>query len=236
MAERDQLQVAAIVPGQNETVVKELRELLPSLASVRAIRLPGAPVEVTETNFRQRIEGYLDGLGRVVGDLAQEDPVDFLWLGHTGMAYVNYEARRTDLSAALDAANARNTATAVESMSGLLRMLNATEISLLSPYPEWLTQLAIRYWEAHGYTIVEVAHIRKVRSVYNVTADMILDAWNGMKAHHDVCVISGTGVPTLAAVRQLTGIGVTTISANAAVSYMLRGSQSDIGYSEWISA
>ena len=98
--------------------------------------------------------------------------------------------------------------TATQAIRAALKELGCTSIALLSPYPEALAEAGYRYWEAAGIRIVDRLRVdpalTDTHRIYELTSD---DALAGLRrlntSEADCLVASGTGMPTLRALRTL---------------------------------
>ena len=48
---------------------------------------------------------------------------------------------------------------AADAIAVALRRHNAQRIAILSPYPDWLNEAAVEYWNAQGFNIVQAAQV-----------------------------------------------------------------------------
>ncbi|AWB34964.1 hypothetical protein DBV39_15905 [Orrella marina] len=117
--------------------------------------------------------------------------------------------------------------TAAQAIRAALSRLNAKRIALLSPYPAWLTDAGLEYWNKQG---IEVTHTELIslpsgdtRGVYAIRNRQILktgEKFIGSGA--DVLLMSGTGMPTLRAIQPLQEeLGIPVISSNYCLAWAM---------------
>src|SRR4029077_2223460 len=100
-------------------------------------------------------------------------------------------------------------------------------IALVSPYPAWLTEAGLAFWKSAGIDVVEVAVLAgdtaDTRNVYDVgSADAVAAARKLARRDMDVLLLSGTGMPTLGAVGELTRLyGKPVLSSNLCLAWAL---------------
>jgi maleate isomerase len=104
--------------------------------------------------------------------------------------------------------------------------VNAKTIAMLSPYPKWLTDACLAHWRRRGYEIAllrEPAPIEKgyhpIYAQRSRQATAVLDDVATLKV--DAVVISGTGLPSLAAMPRLNRGGPPVLSSNLCLAWAL---------------
>ena len=93
------------------------------------------------THYREAIESF--------GALKLESAL----IAVTGPSYRLWPEGDRELCADLSSATGVRTITASLAIHEALEALHRKEISLVSPYPDWLTSLGAGYWEAAGYRV-----------------------------------------------------------------------------------
>jgi maleate isomerase len=90
-----------------------------------------------------------------------------------------------------------------------LQALHCERITLLSPYPDWLTQQSKHYWESAGIEVKQVASITNAASpdahVYALGSDDVAAAIARLPADAGTVLMTGTGLmslPTMLAATQ----------------------------------
>ena len=82
-------------------------------------------------------------------------------------------------------------------------MRDARRIAILAPYPEFLIEASVDYWTEHGFEVSTSERIdvgADTRAIYELSnREVIAAVANFDSASADVTLLSGTGMPTLAA-------------------------------------
>ena len=82
-----------------------------------------------------------------------------------------------------------------------LRALGCDTLCLVSPYPGWLTDLSVAYWQSGGLKIAQVVRMSAEFRAYDMRSDEVEAALAQVRAPADAAVvISGTGLITLPAI------------------------------------
>lgn len=210
--------VGVLTPQANATVEAELSVLLPPDVGMVAGRFTcPAP------DLKARLIAYFARLDEAIAQFA-DAPMDAIGVACTGASYLLDEqpaAFRRPWDGPMPVVSA---AAAIEAA---LRSLGARRIAMLSPYPQWLTDVCVAYWQKQGFAIPVLREPAPVENGYHpiyaqrsrqataVLADVAsLDV--------DAVLISGTGLPSLAALPRLNAAGgPPVISSNLAVAWAL---------------
>jgi len=192
------LRLGALVPPANPTVEIEYPALVPADVALHFMRLPVFPGDLDARNrgyvasFAQSIQGF--------GTLK----LDAIAIALTGSQYrLKPEGDRALCDALSDAAGVR-VETATIAIDRALRALGMDGISLMSPYPNVQTKLAVEYWQAAGYHVHHVQQFSDALVAYQVTAQDICAALLEMAAQaKGAIILSGTGMRTLETLAQL---------------------------------
>ncbi len=128
--------------------------------------------------------------------------------GCTGSSYVAGRALEDRLSAEATASAKLPVITAAQAIRRALDALGIDTIALVSPYPEALAEAGYRYWEESGIRVVAKRRVDldliDTHRIYELTSDDALQALRAVsKDGADAVVASGTGMPTLRALRKL---------------------------------
>jgi maleate isomerase len=193
--------VGVATPQANPTVEPEMRLLLPAAIGVYGTRLvhPAADVE-------SRLDHYIRHLPDAVGSFGSMRLAAF-GFGCTGSSYRAGPALEDELTSAAASLRGIPVITAAQAIRLALRTFGARRIALISPYPTGLAEAGYAYWKADGLTLVETLRVDPVLTdthrIYELTSD---DAYTALASlqHRDVdaILVSGTGMPTLNALRR----------------------------------
>ncbi len=210
-------------PQANPTVEPEIAALMPGGVNLQATRLT-SPVQ----DSRDRLIDYIENLGAAPGtfDVMRLDAFGF---GCTGSSYLIGAAREAEIVAAAEQECGYPIITSAMAVCAGLKHLGVRRVALASPYPDWLEQASIAYWEAAGFEIVDTVRIETgqadTRGIYGVTSAQAIERL----AHLDVSsaegvLLAGTGMPTLGALAHIESqTGLPAVSSNFCLAWaMLR--------------
>ena len=116
---------------------------------------------------------------------------------------------------------------AAEAIARYLDQIGARRIALVSPYPASLVEAAERYWRSRG---IEVAVINRIdigstdtRKIYELSSSDAMGALETTSLEGaDAVVLSGTGLPTLGALRRAREVtGLPVVSSNYCLAWEL---------------
>ena len=195
--------VGIATPQANPTVEPELRALLPAEIGVYATRLTHPAPRVED-----RLDHYIRHLPEAIASFGTLKLAAF-GFGCTGSSYragVELEDQLTAEAAA--GHGGLPVITAAQALRKALGHLGARRIALVSPYPEGLAEAGYRYWSDCGIEIVARLRVEPgltdTHRIYELTSDDALGALRRIeRAGADCLVASGTGMPTLRALRVL---------------------------------
>jgi maleate isomerase len=214
--------VGVIVPPANVTVEPEMVDVMPRGLSVIASRLPGRVSKETSIGLRERFIGYNRMLATVADSFGGAS-LSALGLACTGSCYLDGPGGDDKLRADLRASGIQHVVTAAHALKELIEALGRRRVGLVTPYPAWVTELAIKYWQASGFEVVRTLELPGVVSIYDVGTDAVVAAAREMMSTQaDVILLSGTGVPTVPAIGILSQTAtMPVISSNLALSWWM---------------
>jgi maleate isomerase len=133
-------------------------------------------------------------------------------LACTGSSYLLGHASVEASLAALSARRQQSVISAAAAIERALNHIGARSIALICPYPEWLLEAAERHWQERGFVLADRfsldPHQPDTRAIYGlspeIAAEQIRTRWYSRKA--DVYLITGTGLPTLRLVAELSEV------------------------------
>lgn len=209
------------VPQANITIEPEFRALAPPGVNVLTARLQGG-----RGDSRARLQSYFDTLPAVL-DGYDSAPLDAFGFACTGSSYLLGVEKDRAAFAQLSARRGYPVVPAPEAILESLAHIGTKRIALVSPYPAWLTASALAYWRDAGVELAEIAQVTAdtsdTRNIYNLTsADAVAAAKQLKTRDFGAILLSGTGMPTLRAVGELSRLyGKPVLSSNLCLAWAL---------------
>lgn len=195
--------VGIVTPQANPTVEAEMQRMLPP----RVLPLFTRATSRAE-DPQQRLLDYFHGLEQ---SLLSFDtmPLDAAGFACTGSSYLVGQAAEAALIARLEKQLARPVVTATAAIAEELRVRGVSRIFLVAPYPQWLCDSAIAYWTQAGFTVAGLHQIvlgtGDTRAIYALRSPEVSKALAQLDLRGaDMVLMSGTGMPTLAALADKT--------------------------------
>ena len=193
-------------PQANVTAETEFRALLPRGVACATVRMASDAPDPED-----RLRAYFTDIGQTL------DRFDTLAMGAVGLACTgsSYLLGHESVEATLAALSTRRQQPVISAAAAIERALNhigARSIALICPYPEWLLAAAERHWQGRGFALADRfsldPHQRDTRAIYGlspkIAAERIKARWHCRQA--DAYLITGTGLPTLRLVAELSGV------------------------------
>jgi maleate cis-trans isomerase len=210
--------VGVLTPQANATVEPEMSVLLsPDIGMIAGRFTCPAP------DLKSRLIAYFERLDEAIAQFA-DAPLDAIGVACTGASYL-LDEQPAAFRRPWD--GPRPVISAAAAIEAALRGLGARRIAMLSPYPHWLTEACVAYWQRRGFQIPLLREPAPVEAGYHPIyaqrsrqATAVLADVASLEV--DAVLISGTGLPSLAALPRLNAAGgPPVISSNLALAWAL---------------
>ena len=226
--------VGVLMPPANPTVEPELSVLLGPDMAVLAARL------VCRFNGdRDRPVDYLESLDTTLEAFGNA-PLQVVGFGITSSTYLVGCAREAEILERIQARRSYPVVTAAQAVESALKALGARKLALLSPYPKWMTDAGVAHWRGRGFEVMQVLQLGELRAdtsgIYALGSGAAIEAAAEVR-DADAVLITGTGMPSLAALNRLNGPGrVPVISSNLCLAWSMDAVLRGGDLASWLAA
>lgn len=222
--------LGVLVPPANPTVEIEYPALIPANVALHAMRLPVIPGDLDARNraYVGAYEGAVKGFGSL--------KLDAIAVALTGPQYRLLHGGDVALCDTLSDAAGIRVETASIALCNTLRVLSIDHVSLLSPYPDWLTSMAAAYWKSAGFKVDHIQSFEDKLVAYHVTPAEVTKVLHETPVDAGAAIVmSGTGMRTLETLIQVTRDNP-VLSSNICSVWSLTRHFNDSPYSPWMRA
>jgi maleate cis-trans isomerase len=188
--------VGVLTPQANTTVEPEFAILWPP-----GIAMLNARMTSDKPTIIARLLDYLRDLPGAATQFANA-PLSAIAFACTGASYFAGVAEEDALVARMEDALGIPVVTAATAVRDAFRAVGATRIGLVSPYPDDLTEAAVRYWTERGFEVAAVSRGAMAggafHPIYAMSAEGAAAALAALpQAGYGAVAMLGTGMPTL---------------------------------------
>lgn len=194
--------IGIATPQANPTVEIEFQRFMPGPAHAVFTRLTSKA-----ESSKERLREYLQQMPSALASFGTL-PLRAFAFACTGSSYLAGDEHEEAITNRLTQSHEIPVVTATQAIRRELEGRGATRIAMLAPYPDDLCRAAVAYWKRLGFDIITYARIDvgpDTRRIYELTDLDVADALaNFDDGGADLILLSGTGMPTIAALKNST--------------------------------
>ena len=188
------------IPQANPTVEAEFSILLPRSVSVQATRLVCA-----DPDPNRRLRAYIEELQTTLASYASM-PLSAFGFACTGSSYLVGAEREAEIVKGLAQTLGYPVETAARAVLEALRVRRIAKLAILAPYPQPLLEAAQRYWRSQGLQVATAVRLptpsADTQTIYQLSSRDAAEALAALDPEGaEAVLLSGTGMPTLACIR-----------------------------------
>lgn len=194
--------IGVATPQANPTVELEFQRFMRGPAHALFTRLTSAA-----ESSNDRLVEYFEKMPSAAASF-DTLPLRAFAFACTGSSYLVGDEREEAMTNALVQQHQIPVVTATQAIRRELEGRGATRIAMLAPYPRDLCEAAVAYWKKLGFDIVDSSRIdigSDTRRIYDISDAQVSDALAKLDdTDADLILLSGTGMPTVAALKKCT--------------------------------
>ena len=190
--------IGILTPQANTTVEPECWTLLPGGYSMITARLTSECVTIEE-----RLIDYAARYHKSAAQFANA-PLDAIAIACTGTSYLLEQEDEFRIIEELQRKLEVPCVTAAQATLDALRVVGAERLALLTPYPESLQRVSMKFWQSHGFEVVAstgpTLRDDTFHPIYSLSHESVYQSYHELcESDADVVLMLGTGMTTLGA-------------------------------------
>ena len=227
--------IGMLTPQANTTVEPECSILFPAGVGLLSARLTSA-----QPTIEGRLIDYFDTLDTSVLQFGNA-PLRALGFACTGASYLAGRQREDEVFQRLSQRCGYHVTSSALAVVDALHALCASNIALVSPYPDSLTVQSVGYWQSRGFSVRAVAKVGDAAGhvagdahpIYGLGSDAAMRGLASLRGQEfDAVVMLGTGMPTLGAILATPQVdGAPVLSCMLALAWRCVGNLEGVGCS-----
>jgi maleate isomerase len=190
-----------VVPSGNAAAEPEIGCLVRPALNVHTSRFPN----ITGKDLRARLDVYNEILPSVIGGFGRL-ALDAVVVACSGSHYLLDPEGDRDFCEKLGSEAGAPVASSTVATLDTCADLGLTEVTLVSPYEPWLTDISAQYWERAGLTVNRVIKVKAGDrySPYDVsTGELVGQVLGAKPADDEALLLTGTGMFTFEALKEI---------------------------------